>query len=220
MKRFTLMACAGLLAAAMAVPSLAADLPRPVYKAPPVFVAPFSWSGFYVGINGGYGWGNATVSNTLGSFTTNGTDGGLVGATLGYNLQTGNWVWGVEADIDYAFIKGNVSNTVAGCAGCKVENTWLGTARGRIGYAFDRWLPYITGGAAFGGVKVATPLGSNTDTASLAGRLAPASNTPSSAPGRPSWNISTPILARRLAPPQLAASRPTSNPRSTWSASV
>ena len=164
MKRFTLMACAGLLAAAMAVPSLAADLPRPAYKAP-VFVAPFSWSGFYVGINGGYAWGDASVSNALGSFTTNGTDGGLVGGTLGYNLQTGNWVWGVEADLDYAFIKGNVSNTVAGCAGCKVENTWLGTARGRIGYAFDRWLPYVTGGAAFGSVKVVTPIGSNTDTA-------------------------------------------------------
>ena len=116
MKRFTLMACAGLLAAAMAVPSLAADLPRPAYKAP-VFVAPFSWSGFYVGINGGYAWGNADVSNALGSFTTNGTNGGLVGATLGYNLQTGNWVWGVEADFDYACIKGNVSNTVAACPG-------------------------------------------------------------------------------------------------------
>jgi outer membrane immunogenic protein len=165
MRRLILAVGAGLLAAAMAMPSLAADLPRPVYKAAPNFVAPFSWTGFYVGLNGGYAWGKADVSNSAGSFTTGSTDGGLLGGTLGYNLQTGNWVWGIETDIDYAFIKGNTSNA-ATCSGgtCELKNTWLGTTRGRIGYALGRWLPYFTGGAAYGSAKVSTPLGSETDT--------------------------------------------------------
>ncbi len=70
MKRFILTACAGLLAAAVALPSFAADLPRPSYKSPvyspDYYVAPFSWTGFYVGLNGGYGFGksNWTNSNT------------------------------------------------------------------------------------------------------------------------------------------------------------
>ena len=154
MKRFTLMACAGLMAAAMATPSLAADLPRPAFKAP-VYVAPFSWSGFYVGINGGYGWGTSNWSSAVTADTVK-PKGGVVGGTIGYNLQTGNWVWGLEGDIDFASIKGTNIGTgaCAGAIGCETENSWLGTARGRIGYAFDRWLPYFTGGAAFGDVRM------------------------------------------------------------------
>jgi outer membrane immunogenic protein len=154
MKRFTLMACAGLMAAAMATPSLAADLPRPAFKAP-VYVAPFSWSGFYVGINGGYGWGTSDWSSTATSTDVK-IKGGLIGGTLGYNLQTGNWVWGVETDIDYSTLDGTNTGTgiCTGPVGCETQNHWLGTARGRIGYAFDRWLPYFTGGAAYGDVKM------------------------------------------------------------------
>src|SRR3954451_6050323 len=76
MRRFTLMACAALLAATMATPSFAADIvaPRPIYKGP-AYVAPvFTWSGFYVGINGGYGFGTSTWSGgglSTGSFSTN-----------------------------------------------------------------------------------------------------------------------------------------------------
>jgi outer membrane immunogenic protein len=159
MKRFTLMACAGLMAAAMATPSLAADLPRPAFKAP-VYVAPFSWTGFYVGINGGYGWGNVDVSTPAGTTTSSNQTGWLIGGTAGYNLQTGNWVWGLEGDLDYALIKGNASNTTA-CAGgtCTFKDTYFATARGRIGYALDRWLPYFTGGAAFSGVKATSATG-------------------------------------------------------------
>jgi len=161
MKRFTLMACAGLMAAAMATPSLAADLPRPAFKSP-VFVAPFSWSGFYVGINGGYGWGTSNWSNALSTTGNFKTTGGLVGGTAGYNLQTGNWVWGIETDIDWANIKGtSTAGLYCGglglLSGCETKNTWLGTTRGRIGYAFDRWLPYFTGGVAYGGVKMTPP---------------------------------------------------------------
>ncbi len=165
MKRFTLMACAGLMAAAMATPSLAADLPRPAFKAP-VYVAPFSWSGFYVGINGGYGWGTTKLSNVLGTQNFNDT-GGLVGGTIGYNLQTGNWVWGLEGDLDASWLKGDstAAPLCAGGIGCELKQTWFGTARGRIGYAFDRWLPYATGGLAVGDSKITVPNGNaQTDT--------------------------------------------------------
>ena len=165
MKRFTLMACAGLFAAAMACPSQAADIARPAYKAP-VYVAPFSWSGFYVGINGGYGWGDSDWSSPI----TTGhpkPNGGLVGGTLGYNLQTGNWVWGIEGDMDWADIKDtdHTGTGLCGSLGCETDNRWLATVRGRIGYAFDRWMPYFTGGGAFGDVKMSTAAGtSQTDT--------------------------------------------------------
>jgi len=162
MKRFTQLACAGLFAAAMAGPSLAADIARPAYKAP-VYVAPFSWSGFYVGLNGGYGWGTAKLSNAIASQSFD-TTGGLVGGTIGYNLQTGNWVWGIEGDIDASWIKGDTTSgpLCAGGVGCTVKNSWLATVRGRIGYAFDRWLPYFTGGGAFGDVKTTVPIGLST----------------------------------------------------------
>jgi outer membrane immunogenic protein len=155
---------AGLLVAAMVSPSLAADLRQPYYKAPPaVFVAPFSWTGFYVGINGGYAWGKADLSSPAGTFTTDTQNGYLAGFTVGYNLQTGVWVWGIEGDIDYAWIKGNAVNTVgAGCVGsggCDIKNTFFSTARGRIGYAWDRFLPYVTGGVAFGNSKISAPAG-------------------------------------------------------------
>jgi len=172
MKRFILAACAGLLALAMAPPSSAADLPPPVYKAPaykaPLYapVPVFSWTGFYVGINGGYAWGKSDWSSTTATGSTD-PKGGLVGGTLGYNLQTGVWVWGLEGDIDYSWIKGSdtTGTGLCGGAGCETKNTWLGTARGRIGYAFGRWLPYITGGGAFGNVKMTPNTGvSETET--------------------------------------------------------
>jgi outer membrane immunogenic protein len=157
MKRFMLAICAGLLAVAVATPSFAADLPRPAYKAlrNPVYVAPFSWTGFYVGINGGYGWGKSDWSSaaTTGSAKPK---GGLVGGTVGYNLQTGAYVWGLEGDIDYSWIKGSDTAGTGVCAapGCETKNTWLATARGRIGYAWDRFLPFLTGGVAFGNIKM------------------------------------------------------------------
>jgi len=149
----------------------AADLPpQPSYKAPP-YIPPepvFSWTGFYVGLNGGYAFGKADVSNSLASFSTDDQNGWLIGVTAGYNYQTGMWVWGFEGDIDYALIKGNATNTVTcGTGTCEVKNTWLATARARIGYAgWTNFLPYITGGGAFAGSKVETSTGgSSTDTA-------------------------------------------------------
>lgn len=145
---------AGVAVAAMAVgitSASAADIARRPMPAKAVpYVAPaYNWTGFYVGINGGGGWGRTSVSAP---FTTGGYDisGGLVGGTLGYNWQVGQAVFGLEGDIDWSNIGG--SHVCAGTT-CSVRNNWLGTVRGRLGYAFDRFLPYVTGGAAFGDVR-------------------------------------------------------------------
>jgi outer membrane immunogenic protein len=150
--RRILFATIGLLGFAL-TSAAAADLPRamPPVKAPAYVPAVYSWNGFYVGINGGGAFGRSDWS-AFGTDTN--VSGGLVGVTAGYNWQAigSPWVFGLEADIDWANIKGNFTN--AGCpTGCETKVGWLGTARGRLGWAFDRVMPYITGGAAFGNVK-------------------------------------------------------------------
>jgi outer membrane immunogenic protein len=151
MKRIFLASVAVL---ALAATAGAADLPRRYDPAParsPYFAPAYNWSGFYVGINGGFGWG------TSGWDSTNEFDvsGGLVGGTIGANWQNGAIVFGLEGDIDWSNIKGS---TTAFCGlGCETSNNWLGTARGRIGYAFDRFMPYITGGLAVGDIRATTP---------------------------------------------------------------
>ena len=137
----------------------AADMPRanplPYYKAP--VEAPFSWTGFYFGINGGYGWGRSSWSDpTLGADSgTFNTSGGLVGGTVGYNYQFGQAVVGVEGDIDWADINGTTNTACP--LGCKTTDNWLSTVRGRLGYAADRFMPFVTGGAAFGDIRASTP---------------------------------------------------------------
>jgi outer membrane immunogenic protein len=133
----------------------AADLSvAPLYKAPPQVAAPvYNWSGFYIGGNAGGAWG-ASNWNTAGSI--NNVSGGMAGGTAGFNFQTGHAVFGLEGDVDWANVKG--TTTSAGCpVGCTTTNDWLATARGRAGYAFDRVLPYVTGGVAVGDIKATAP---------------------------------------------------------------
>jgi outer membrane immunogenic protein len=119
---------------------------------------PFTWQGFYIGINGGYGWSNATITGPGGSSTVN-PNGGLLGTTVGYNFQAGsNFVAGIEGDLDYSWMR-DTNGAVAPCPACEIRNNYIATARGRLGYAWDRWLPYVTGGAAFGDIQTKTPAG-------------------------------------------------------------
>jgi len=161
---------AGALALAAAGQALAADLPQPAAPPPPrapaVYVpttAPvYNWGGIYIGINGGYGFGTSdwTVAG-VGSTGSFNTDGGLVGGTIGANFQASQFVFGIEADVDWTDIRG--STTAFPCLStCQTSNDWLGTVRGRVGYAFDRVLIFGTGGGAFGDVKATvTGAGSN-----------------------------------------------------------
>jgi len=146
------------IAAGGVVHAVAADLavrrapPPPVVKAPPpppVFV----WSGLYAGLNGGYGFGTAKFTG-VGSTKVK---GGLAGGQIGYNQQVGQFVWGVEADGDWSGLRGSDSTGALGmlCNGvpCTTQNQFLSTGRGRLGIALDRFMPYVTGGAAVGDIR-------------------------------------------------------------------
>jgi outer membrane immunogenic protein len=127
----------------------AADMPvkAPYYKgAPRSVVAYYNWTGFYAGIVGGYGFGSSDWSSPA---VSPDPKGWLIGGTLGYNWQAGSWVYGLEGDYNYSQIKGS---SACGVGTCETKSDWFATIRGRIGYAFDRWLPYITAGGAYGNI--------------------------------------------------------------------
>jgi len=151
------------LAVSTATSALAADMPPSRYMPPPrapaAFVPFFTWNGAYVGINGGYGFGKSTWTDPSGSIAGNlNVTGGLGGGTLGYNMQFGSAVFGLETDIDWSDISGT---STVGCSSCTTRNMYIGTARGRLGYALDRFLPYFTGGMAYGDLKASTTGGLN-----------------------------------------------------------
>jgi outer membrane immunogenic protein len=154
----TLLAAAG-LGAATAHGALAADMSMPpIYRAPPPLY--FTWTGWYVGLNGGGGWGR---SNQTASFNATGfpagstgnfnTSGGLAGGTIGYNYQMGQWLVGAEADLDWSNIRGAVT-VPGGRAPFSLTSqlNWLDTTRVRVGWVWDHVLFYGTAGAAVGGV--------------------------------------------------------------------
>ena len=150
--RFTKMGIATLALLAVPFAAKAADMPlRNYYKAPPrSVVSYYNWTGFYAGVNGGYSWGDLDLGSAA-RFVA--PKGWMAGGTVGYNWQSGAIVYGLEGDFDWA----DVSTTAAcGTFICQTKESWFATARGRLGYAFDRWLPYVTGGAAFGRVRAAS----------------------------------------------------------------
>jgi outer membrane immunogenic protein len=152
---FSKVSLAAAILVAGATAAGAADIPAraPVYKAP-AMVPVLPWTGFYVGANVGYGWGDVDGTINLGAGPgpiTGDADGIVGGAQVGYNWQTGPWVFGVETDIQASGADGNVTATPGGAlvtATGKVP--WFGTIRGRVGYAFASTMIYATGGGAYG----------------------------------------------------------------------
>jgi outer membrane immunogenic protein len=142
----------------------AADLPRRAVMAPaaapvPYVVPAYSWTGFYAGGNLGWGWGDGdgTIGITgVGTGPTSGSgDGFLGGVQAGYNWQNGAFVFGVETDIQASAAQGDVTGSPgAATLTAESKHPWFGTIRGRIGYANDRWLWYVTGGALYGEAKL------------------------------------------------------------------
>ena len=130
-------------------------------KAPPALAPPFvNWTGIYLGVNAGYSFGASDWTDCITGGSTGGfgTYGFLFGGTLGANYQVGALVFGIEADGDRSDPSGfgtfTATSSTSLCAGaCITKNSWLGTVRGRVGYAFDRFLVYGTAGAAFGNVQ-------------------------------------------------------------------
>jgi outer membrane immunogenic protein len=154
MKR-TILFCTSLVALALpASVAAAADLSpgyAPVARAPVYYSPYYNWTGFYLGINGGGGWGRSQWDG-IDRFDVS---GGVIGGTIGYSWQFNRLVLGAEGDIDWSDIKGTTA--VLCPLGCSTRNDWLATVRGRLGYAFDRFLPYITVGIALGDINASRP---------------------------------------------------------------
>jgi outer membrane immunogenic protein len=145
-------AIAGLAFLALAAaPASAADLPRHSmpYKAPAYVPTAYNWTGFYLGLQGGGAWGH---SNWNGAGVSTKPSGGLFGVTAGYNWQgMGNpWVFGLESDVAWSGLGGGSTACTFGV--CETRSDWFGTFRGRVSYSWNRFLPYVTGGMAFGDV--------------------------------------------------------------------
>lgn len=109
----------------------AADLPRRNTYSAPAFTA--KWAGFYGGLHVGYGFGKARSAEI---------DGFLSGVQAGFNLQTGPVVFGGEIDASYSGIDYRAFTDT-------FRQKWLGSGRVRVGYAFERFLPFITAGVAY-----------------------------------------------------------------------
>jgi outer membrane immunogenic protein len=178
MKKILLSGVAAIMLAASGA-AIAADLPRRnVAPSAPIFVPPaFTWTGFYAGLNAGYGFGDSNEAKTTGTqgfsnlippgiapgaLKVDGS-GFVGGAQIGYNVQMNQIVYGIEADIQYvdnkkasgfigAPILGTQLNTSA-----ESELRYLGTVRARLGFTpVDRFLVYATGGLAYGDVRSTT----------------------------------------------------------------
>jgi outer membrane immunogenic protein len=173
------------IASLLSTSAFAADLaPRMYSKAPAPIVAIYDWTGFYVGGNIGYSWGRSsdtsTLTNAAGTVLLTTSDksdlNGIVGGgQIGYNWQTQNWVWGLEADIQGTGEKGSRAFTFTPVLGPGIGNfvlniaipfaltqkiDWFGTVRGRVGIlATPKVLLYATGGLAYGEVNSSETVG-------------------------------------------------------------
>src|SRR5690349_8437562 len=132
---------------------------RPYTKAPPVPIAAiYNWTGFYVGVNGGGGWSHKCWdvynTGTPVPVTPEGchdATGGTVGGQIGYRWQASNWVFGVEAQGNWADLKGSNTSNNLGFATAYTNRTRvdsIGLFTGQVGYAWNTFLLYVKGGAA------------------------------------------------------------------------
>src|SRR5438128_3597785 len=152
MKKF-LLATVALIA--FAAPAAAADLAaRPYTKAPPPMIAAvYDWSGFYIGANGGWGsshncWDQVPGGILLGSDGCHDATGGVAGGQIGYRWQSGTWVFGLEAQGDWADLSGRNRSLVAPLFDNQSRIGAFGLLTGQVGYAFNNVLLYVKGGAA------------------------------------------------------------------------
>ena len=150
MRRFLVIAVS--FFAVVARPTMAADLP--VRMLAPV--ALHAWGGCYLGVEGGGAWGQSRHDTALGSTSDAYTvSGAFAGGTLGCNYQSGPWVIGLEGDLSWTNERGSAVEVAALPATFTAETreNWLATVRGRLGWASQRWLLYVTGGYAAAAVE-------------------------------------------------------------------
>jgi outer membrane immunogenic protein len=151
----------------------AADFPLPTEPARPATLydtngAYTNWAGAYLGLNGGYATGSSQWS--VGGAGTNifDTNGAVLGGTAGFNFPVSAVLVGLEGDLDWSGLSGSVGNCAFNSGGviatCQTKSNLLGTVRARAGYALDRTLIYVTGGAAFAPIQAGLNPPSNFDT--------------------------------------------------------
>jgi outer membrane immunogenic protein len=161
-----LLVAAGAIALGLTSQASAADLPARTYtKAPPLVAPVYNWSGFYIGINGGGGtshncWDLVTPPAVAGVIPEGCHDstGGTVGGQIGYRWQSTNWVFGLEAQGNWADFSGSNTTFIGGnpLGGGSIDRTKIdafGLFTGQIGYAWNNVLAYVKGGAAVVDVK-------------------------------------------------------------------
>jgi outer membrane immunogenic protein len=131
---------------AVTSPVLADGMPRG-----PAYVAPFSWTGFYVGAHAGIGWNDADVRIPAYPFPNHSQDGtGFVGGGhVGFNLQSGSIVFGVEGDLSWSNVDSSALSGNGGTERYSIEENWRASVRGRLGVAHGRNLFYATAGVAW-----------------------------------------------------------------------
>lgn len=155
---------ATLVVAATASGAVAADLGpydngRQTWRAPRAAYYPpaLRWSGFYAGVQAGYGWGTTDATSTaLSSMGTEAfnysTSGAIGGLHAGYNWQFNQFVLGLETDLESSGVKGSGIGTFS--SGHSTSIDWMGSLRARAGFTTGNTLLYVTGGLAYGGVTV------------------------------------------------------------------
>jgi outer membrane immunogenic protein len=158
MRRFAVVGAGLLSIVGFANAASAADLPAKVYTKAPAFVAPiYDWSGFYIGLNAGGASSHEcyTITSVAGvpvlpnSEGCQNATGGVVGGQVGYRWQFTNWVVGLEAQGDWANLKGsNASLTAVIPYTNQTKVNAIGLFTGQVGYAFNNVLLYAKGGAA------------------------------------------------------------------------
>jgi outer membrane immunogenic protein len=167
--RKLLLATTGLVALVALAPVFAADMAaRPYTKAPPPVVATINnWSGFYVGFNAGGGssrdkWnlltnGGVAVNPAMANEGTTNAAGAAVGGQIGYRYQLANWVFGVEAQGDWASFQGSSRNLIVPALTDRTRVNSFGLFTGQVGYSFaPSFLAYVKGGAAVVGDRYDT----------------------------------------------------------------
>ena len=153
MKRLSLTAI-GIAALGLATPASAADMAARPYKAPPPVVAPiYDWSGFYIGANGGWGnshncWDFVTLAGTVFRDGCRDRSGGLIGGQIGYRWQSNQFVFGLEAQGDWADLSSTRISLLDPTLSTRVKTDGIGLFTGQIGWAWNAALLYVKGGAA------------------------------------------------------------------------
>jgi len=148
-----LLATVGLMAIGIAAPASAADMAVKAAPPPPVIAPIYNWTGFYIGGNGGWGdshscWDFVGPGGIVFSEGCRDRSGGVVGGQIGYRWQSASWVFGVEAQGDWADLSNTRLSLINPAFSTRTKTDGIGLFTGQIGYAWNASLFYLKGGAA------------------------------------------------------------------------